>query len=181
MKFLSLLLVLVGFVSNVQASNYPPDYCDQIVTIRHDGPALIANVGSGCWSAVVLGYKKWGKLADSGLNKIDAVVVGKCNRDENTVMTKTTTIVLGREWHGTGYMSAPFSPYSVLPDGCYYGPNRNLQVKVEVAFSDGRGNWDSKHLDHWFPVPEDQRFKTNEAGGSINFKAWNFIVSEMLK
>ena len=158
------------------ASNYPSDYCDQHVRIKHEGPALFAHVGSGCDSAEIIGYKKWGILAQGNPESIDAIIIAECE-DE----TRKTVVTLGREWHGTGYMSEPLSYYSLVPRSCY-----SHKSKISLAFSDGY-QWDSKnganygHFGYGFYSYDFvEEHDTNEPGhGRVNFKAWDVIVEAM--
>lgn len=182
MRLMSVMagLVMFGAGAVALASNYPPDYCHQNVRVLHDGPGLFAHVGSGCDGMEIFGYKKSGYLAYSNPEYVDAVVVARCN-DDGRVNVKT--IRLGREWHGTGYMSEPLSFYHFIPSGCDTG------AKLEVAYT-ADGKWDSRygynfgHFDYGFY--NDQRdiatFATHEAGwGQIVMSAWDFIVEQMKK
>jgi hypothetical protein len=170
------------FVSNAHASGYPPGYCDQVVRVMQDGPALFAHVGSGCDSSEVLGYKLSGVLSENNPESIDAVVTGSCSKDGSTY-SKVSTLRLGREWHGQGYLSAPYSYSSFLPNNCY--DNSSLSI----AFS-ANGQWDSKFGANyilagsggfWNEDPSRvQTLNTGSSGqGNIVIAAWDFIVSKL--
>jgi hypothetical protein len=174
-----LLLASVAF-----GSGYPADYSHQNVRIITDGPALFAHVGSGCGSAEVIGYKSNGMLAASNPGKIDAVVTTSCTvRGEYHL--KNSTITLGREWHGAGYVSEAHSFYDYLPRACI-GSEELTNVNVGVAFS-ANGQWDSKFGANYgyagygfYNTPSARSYNTNTMGcGGVNIPGWEIIVNEM--
>ncbi len=180
-KILILLSVLIAV--SAMASNYPTDYCNQSVSVQHEGPLMVASVASGCFGKVVFGYKKSGLLVSSMTSKVDLVVKGICEK-RGVQLQKQTVVVMGREWHGTGYMSSAMNPYKFAPDECSVGGTSGVQFRYEFAFSDGQGNWDSRgganyHMRSLFWDGSGRQYKTNEAGDDINMKAWDIIVSEM--
>ena len=180
-SFMKMALSILAFAISSQAlaSNYPANYCHQVVRALHDGPALFANVSSGCGSQQVIGYEANGVLAADNPDFVDAVVVAKCGPD-----IRTSVVRLGREWHGKGYMSAGHSFYSYLPQGCY--PFR--EDRIYVSFS-ANGRWDSRYGQNYsfsgqdFYERNDVRvFETHEQGTEyVGLRAWDFIVSEMDK
>ena len=179
-----MLTVLMSWVaSTANASNYPPDYCHQIVRVLHQGPVLFATVASGCdGGGLVIGYKNSGYLARKGAHQLDAVITSSCQLSDGSRVTKETVVKLGREYHGTGYMSGEIDGYSLLPDNCRYG----LDAPIAVAFSDGRGDWDSQYGANYRFVSRDfnrygKAIPTHEQSynGKPSFKAWDIIVNEM--
>ncbi len=175
----SLIVAGLALSSQALASNYPSDYCHQIVRTVHDGAALFAHVGSGCGGYEVIGYKDHGILANNNPEFIDAIVVGSCGSDSHTSVVR-----VGREWHGNGYVSEGLSFYNLIPQNC----DDVGQASIQVAFS-ANGQWDSRYGRNYdfsqqiFYTRQDVNvFKTNEVGGyGINLPAWNFIVSEMAR
>jgi hypothetical protein len=175
----SLLASVAGLATGADASNYPPDYCDQTVSVVHRQHALLAQVGGGCGSYLAIGYKAAGPLARGNPDFIDAVVVGECAVGTE-VHRKTSVVRLGREWHGTGYMSEARSPYSFAPEAC-----AGQSPTLGLAFTDGVA-WDSRDGANYlyaagdFRGPEAAVFDTNTPGtGDINLPAWSFIIEQM--
>lgn len=164
------------FGGAVLASNYPADYCHQVVRIKHDGPGMFAHVGSGCDQGFVIGYKNSGFLAYHNPEKIDVIAVASCDN-----LTKTTVIPLGKEWNGTGYMSEKLSYYSLKPNNCH-------KADLSFAFSNGQ-QWDSNggynygHFGYGMYGNNDvEVFKTHQVGyGNINLRAWEIIVEAMTR
>lgn len=182
MKTFFAVVAFIAVPTVSSASNYPPDYFHQIVRAKHDGAVLFAHVGSGCNSHEVVGYKGWGKLAASNPESIDAVIKGTCQKDGNTY-SKISVLVLGKEWHGNGYLSNQFETWNLQPSECW----GSRDVELSFAFS-ANGQWDSLDganyvLPNWFaPSNEIKMYNTKEGNcTSVNFKAWDFIVSEMSK
>lgn len=184
MKVLSGFVLVAGSLvgSAALASGYPADYCHQVVRATHDGPVLFAHVGSGCESLEIIGYKNSGILAAEAPEAIDAVIVATCH-ENGTMHTRTSVVRLGREWHGTGYMSAPmhFSDFVPNVHECYG------KSKVSFAFS-ANGKWDSRDGQNYghfgFGFYNDSRevvtHQTHQVGyGSVNLSAWDFIVGQM--
>ncbi len=184
MKFLFVLfLFAISFDVRAGVSNYPGDYCHQVVRVLQAGPAVFASVGSGCMRAVVFGYKKSGHLARSNLKKIDLIMVAGCRLQNQTQVERTTTVELGPEWHGTGYMSTEHSPYEFTPTECQIRGDRN-SLFYRITFSDGNNNWDPGNgINHNFDTLEffnnSGMLQTKTDGSSVNLKAWGFIVDSM--
>lgn len=163
-------------IGGVFASGYPADYCQQRVYIINDGPSLVARVGSGCTNLMVIGYKNSGVLASPELKEIDAIVTGSCNG----VSSKITTVKLGKEWNGTGYINTP--EYKELtPTECY----KNESTTISIAYSDRLGNWDSRYGQNYnvsknrLYSSETKNILSSSYGGNIGFDAWNIIINEM--
>lgn len=183
------LFVLAFICACSWASNYPPEYSHQTVRTLSKGPALFAHIGSGILSQDVIGYRNNGVLAKltPKPNFIDAIITTECERkigNQHEKLTKTTTIKLGPEWHGTGYMTPPHSYYSYVVDFC---PVDSL---IKVAFSDGNGHWDSKegadyrYRGQGFRAQDRENEgatedKLHEGDYQISLKAWDIIVKKM--
>lgn len=189
-KILLVLLALAPLSS--EASNYPPDYCRQRVYTTSEGPLLVGYVASGCGSSAVIGYKKSGVLAKSLDSPValSAVITGKCTLIASTDKNKLgdeliykSTIQLGREYHGTGYMSAPISLYDFAPSPCLYQGRGSVKIVLNVAFSDNQGNWDSKYgVDYQVNLRElgaGQSYLSQDDGLGIGLDSWNFIIQKM--
>lgn len=180
-----LLLVAVALSSQLAlASNYPSDYCDQSVVAIHEGPALFAHVGSGCLSGDVIGYKNNQVLSRSNPSYIDAIVIIGCNTGSGSA-TRTMTVRLGREYRGNGYVSdGNLDLRSMGYNMCFGG-----SITYQIAFSDGKNNWDSNYGRNYHINPLDfsqaggnvVRYNTHEGSGfgKINLKAWAFIVDQL--
>lgn len=182
MKFLNLLsfaifvlTVVVLNTPNSYASNYPSDYCRQQVFTLTEGPVQFSRVKSACLDQLVIGYKNSGYLTSWDVKKINAVITGGCNSSQNL---KVTTLELGKEWNGTGYLNT--LSYYDLPSECYSDPT----ARLAFAFSDDKGNWDSRYGQNYTVVLNDL-FKKGEATGSTSIDAvigndsWNIIISKM--
>lgn len=184
-KFFLLPLLAIGssVISHALASGYPAHYCHQVVRVVHDGPVLLAHVGSGCDQAEVVGYKPSGFLAGRNPASIEATFVARCQGNGET-HEKITRIQLGREWHGVGYLSAPFIYSNLVPFGC--NQSDPSSISVGVAFS-ADGQWDSqfganyRHPGYGFYGRTDVvSYETGASGfGSMNLAAWDFIVGQM--
>jgi hypothetical protein len=174
----------LSLASAAFGSGYPADYSYQNVRVITDGPALFAHVGSGCGSAEVIGYKTNGMLAANNPDRIDAVVTTSCTvRGEYHL--KNSTVTLGREWHGAGYVSEAHSFYDYLPQACM-GSDELAKIHVGMAFS-ANGQWDSKfganygYNGYGFYNTSDVRsYSTNTQGCSgVNLPGWEAIVNEL--
>jgi hypothetical protein len=159
------------------ASNYPSDYCQQRIYAINNGPSLLARVGSGCTDQLAIGYKNSGVLASSQVEVIDAVVTGSCNISS---AQKVTVVKLQKEWNGTGYMNKP-DYTSYYPQECA----RDSLKKIAVAYSDGKGNWDSRYSANYNATMEDfynvGSILSRSFGPEIGLDAWNIIINEMRK
>jgi hypothetical protein len=173
--------LLLGF-SVCEASNYPPDYCHQKVRVLHQGPMLFAQVASGCGSTLVMGYKKSGVLYANHKDSINAVITASCTLN-GTSHSQTTTVQLGKEWHGTGYLTTDLNVDRWKPYECFYVAN----MEYAIAFVDRDGNWDSRNSENYkFRLTEvtmsENYFDTKEdATYGVNLKAWDYIIGEMAK
>lgn len=190
-----LFFILGALFSTVaSASNYPPSAFHQTVRLIHDGPALFTHVSTGIgWMAKdLIAYQSSGYLAAFNPDTLDAVITAKCTTVNGTSASKTTTVQLGREWHGTGYMSIPLDFSHHIPANCYH----NGSAAITVAFSDGQGHWDSRFGQNYgYDRSEfnslgssDGRvlvlntLRSYSAGSSgINGLAWDFILGELRK
>jgi hypothetical protein len=127
---------------------------------------------------LVIGYKNSGVLAKSETQEIDAVVTGSCAVES---VEKVTVIKLGKEWNGTGYMNNPDYATSLYPAECY----GDRYKKLAIAFTDGKGNWDSRYGQNYIATMND----FNNAGGVLSkdfgpyagVNTWNIIINEMRK
>jgi hypothetical protein len=187
MKKLSLSLSTLVFAftllgPSVHASNYPADYCRQYVHIESSESFIIAAVSGGCNSSgdFVIGYKPTGSLSARNPDQIEALVLGHCEWGDNSRSEKITKIILGREWHGKGYLSETFSP-DFAPQGC-----REEFSSFELFFSDGAGNWDSNY-GHNYPLnprgllySPGIRTESIQATG-VGLDAWRVIVEALTK
>ena len=159
----------------LQGSNYPGNYCDQVVRTLEDGPSVYASISSGCGSQSVIGYKNSGLLAAANPDSIEAIIVAGCAE-----IAITTVVEMGREWNGTGYMSEPFNMYARVPEQCY----RSSDVYISYAFSDGE-NWDSRFGANYGNFPSRTRdfevYQTGEVShdGRPNLKVWDHIINVM--
>ena len=174
-----LLFAMTTLLSlNSFASGYPGDYCQQRVYPINNGPALLARIGSGCTDLLVIGYKNSGILAKAQYQEIDAVVTGTCSISSNV---KVTVIKLGKEWNGTGYMNNPEYATSVYPSECY----GDRYKKLAVAFSDGKGNWDSRYGENYVATLEDfynaGYILSKNYGPYPGLDTWKIIINEMKK
>ncbi|OFZ45788.1 MAG: hypothetical protein A2381_09310 [Bdellovibrionales bacterium RIFOXYB1_FULL_37_110] len=172
-----LLLFACLITTNLFASNYPADYCNQVARFMVDGPVVFGDVSSGCMgSQYVVGYKNDGVLGGRGY--VDAVLVMTCKDNYNhNLRTVTNVIRLGQEMHGTGYMSMPINISS-----SEYCPSARLK-KIEIAFFNNN-EWDSRNGNNYVITEnshEYQIFKMDTAtfGGDIEFQVWDFIVDLM--
>lgn len=176
-SFLFLALGLLTATSVSFASNYPPDYCQQNVRIQDLGHGLIAQVSSGCGTELVLGYRNSGPLAQNSPEKIDAILVSRCRQHDGSAAQKTTTVTLGKEWHGAGYMSAPF-----YLDACPYSDSWEKPV-VGVAFSDGRGRWDSNYGRNYamdlMSLGGTSPRRSQDVGPGIGLNSWNILIDAL--
>lgn len=152
------------------ASNYPSDYCHANVKVCEDGPAIVAQITSGCNSAAyVIGYKKSGVFGANSF--VDAIVnlhVGNS--------TATKSIRVTPDWNNLGFLTPAISLSSAL------GNSSNSLNRMSIAFSDGNNSWDSINgVNYQFPVGDDQAnncytVKTNENYFSqIPLSAWKVI------
>src|SRR4051812_17333020 len=121
--FRTLLIALIaGLPFSASASNYPPSFWYQNVTVRSEGSALLAEVSSGFMSVLVLGYRYDSKAFGTNPDVVDAVIVGECRTHDGSSSSKKTVVQLGREWNGAGYLSSSLgSTLSFYPDNCFYG------------------------------------------------------------
>ena len=99
-------------------------------------------------------------------------------------MRKQSVIELGREYHGTGYMSAPLDMSRFQPATCFGG------WAIAIAFSDGQGGWDSLNgANYMFSEgefdghnPAHAHFNSQQSTyNGVNLAVWDFIVAEMRK
>jgi len=179
------ILSVCALATMVLASNYPPDYCQQRAVVHVQGPALLGYVSSGCMGReYVIGYKKSGVLGTSS-EKVNVYVRGVLDTIEGREVVVEQTIPLGREWHGTGYLSAGISEYLVFGnDGHLHAAVRGVK-RIELAFNvDGR--WDSNlNKNYLFDVKnlekdgETRKSKEMNYYGSISMDLWDFIVGKM--
>jgi hypothetical protein len=180
MKYINLLSLVTTFISfGAAASDYPADYCQQRVHVVNDGASLIARVGSGCTDLLVIGYKNSGVLATNDVQEIDAVVTGSCS---GSWEKRTTVIKLGKEWNGAGYVNKPsYEKSSVLPGSCY----RDTSAIISVAYSDRKGNWDSRYGQNYNVKSTDlystatKTILSPNYGPEIGLDSWKIIVNEL--
>jgi hypothetical protein len=177
-------LMLILFCSNsVFAGRYSPEDFYQTVHFLNEGPAvMIAVENDFSGSQFVLAYKNSGYLTQPDMGSIDAVIVTKCDGKSHS-----STVTLGKEWHGTGYMSAPFLE-TYIDEKCLLGSSWD----VEIAFVDQNGVWDSKsgsnyHFSKWKLLQSEVVYHTNQGPDpdrsffEINLAAWDFIIAQMRK
>lgn len=188
MKNIYGIVFLIFWTQNVWASNYPPDYTYQKVYLLNMGDAaLVAHVSSGILNQYVIGYKNRGVLNQPHIEELDLVIFSTCHLQNGSKLQKTTTYTLGREWHGTGFLSAPFDLRESIPHGC---PTHQAELlDISFAFSDRNGNWDSNtdHLNYflfrnsksWKESEGLVYFDTKKGIEKINLEAWTFIVNQM--
>lgn len=189
-KVLLITSLLVPLLS--KASNYPPDYCGQRVYTKSDGPLLISYVASGCGSSAAIGYKNSGVLANNPdrPDSLTAVILGRCTLVEYTDSNKPgdelvykSHVRLGREYHGTGYMSAPLSLYDFLPSPCLHQGRGNAKIVLQVAVSDNRGHWDSKYGANYEidlrELVSGPSYRSQDLGYGIGLDSWNYIIRSM--
>ncbi len=173
-KLIAAIIALISLP--LLASNYPPDYCHQKVYTWLQGPIQISMVSAGCSSEyLVLGYRPGnGYLNQFNAEKLTAVVkIYAANG-----LAKQSTIDLGREWNGNGYVSYAHRYYDLSPT---YN-SRNTYFCVAV--SDNQGHWDSKYSQNYCIDLRERAmdiFNSNENPGyrGLNYTAWNHIIDLM--
>jgi hypothetical protein len=175
-------LILTSLSSTAWAS-----HSNQIVRLMHNGPLLYAQIETGAYSQQIIAYKTSGDLAQGNPVSIDALLIGSCRTGDGDSVVLMTTVQLGREWHGTGYMSMPLSIKNHFPTVCHYRKDWQLQI----AFFDPQGRWDSRYGENyeirssyiWGPDYRTIVFDTQKpefpGSRSINEDAWKFIVDQM--
>ncbi|MEK6627940.1 MAG: hypothetical protein AABY53_04890 [Bdellovibrionota bacterium] len=174
-QFLAIIVTLSSLT--LFASNYPPDYCHARVKICEDGPAVVAQVSSGCSSEqYVIGYKKSGLLSHNSF--VDAVI--NFHFSEQSPPIRTTNLRISPDWHNLGFISTANQ---------WTFPGRGGQLSItalSIAFSDGKGNWDSNNsYNYYFPVGSNlpnncYSVKTNEdLMGRIPLSVWTVINEAM--
>lgn len=202
MKSLALLFIMLISFANLakgQPLTSPSrDYdCNQKVYIRHLNAGLFGYVSQVCdhfqqgnllLGQFVLGYKNTGRLAVNNPDKILATVTLGCRAHNGAVYPHSVNVTLGREWHGTGYMSSPLTFHKL---GCgsaiddivkitFKSPGNQAENDQFVNYTVGTGfynvfvtnelvgkNWE----DRKYAVPS----------GIIGLEAWDHIISEMRK
>jgi hypothetical protein len=137
LRVLTLVLGALTLAQGAKASQYPASYYNQTVRTLSQGPVLFAHVGSGILSQDLVGYRWSGFLAHGRPAQLDAVFVAQCRSHDGASIVRTVTVVLGLEWNGRGYLSAPFSAESLFSGNC------EGDRVLKVAFSDRMGRWDS--------------------------------------
>ncbi|HLE00345.1 MAG TPA: hypothetical protein VJB59_08800 [Bdellovibrionota bacterium] len=167
----------ITIAGTANASNYPPDYCSPRVNVRSDGPAFLADVRSGCSSTkYVIGYKASGMFRSQ--NAVDALISVRCRSYEGYEMTVSPVFIrLGREWHGTGFLSGSISEGDSIFSAC-----RNGYVgAISIAFL-AEGQWDSRYGANYYLDTNrtDASYKSNSVNGyEIPLDIWDFIVDQM--
>ncbi|MDA8130611.1 MAG: hypothetical protein M0011_03795 [Elusimicrobia bacterium] len=163
-------------------SNYPVDYGYQKVHLVNRGPAVLATVGSGMMDTrLIIGYKKSGVLG--GAEKITARVMVSYYGGDGRTKLSTRDVELGKEWHGTGFMTPAMihQDYITLSDNLGF---RGIQ-KIELAFFAG-GQWDSNYGSNYTVYMNDlsnsgiQYSNPGWAGSNeVAPQCWDFIVAQM--
>ena len=92
------MAVFVFFTAGISAaSNYPPDYANQTVSVVAKAPVIMAKVTSGVMrEKFVIGYKKSGILGNYDTINAVVKVVYKDNRVTESIIS------IGNEWNGPG-------------------------------------------------------------------------------
>lgn len=174
-RFVTLFFSLVSV--SALASNYPADYCYANVRICEDGPAVFAQVSSGCNSGVyIIGYKKAGMLGQGAY--VDAVA--KFHMGNNAPVNLNFRI--SPDWNSLGFLTSGLSVWD------FYGmAGRGPVTEVAIAFSDSYGNWDSRNgANYHFPIGNYNaetcyNVKTSENYYSmVPFAAWG-VINEAMK
>ncbi|MDA8130622.1 MAG: hypothetical protein M0011_03850 [Elusimicrobia bacterium] len=166
----------------LEKSNYPVDYGYQKVHVVNRGPAVLATVGSGMMDTrLIIGYKKSGILG--GAEKITARVMVSYYGGDGRTKLSTRDIELGKEWHGTGFMTPAMihENYITLADNLGF---RGIQ-KIELAFF-ANGQWDSNY-DNNYTVDMNElsssgiQYSNPGWAGSDDVApaCWDFIVGQM--
>lgn len=194
--FLSLFFLLLGVTSF--ASGYSSSENIQKVRLIHKGPAILANISSGYMSKYILAYSNAGYLAHSegenGLKppksppkSIEAVISSECFSSRGGRYFQQTVVQLGPEWHGAGYSSFPLDMWNHVHSLCY----STGFWKIEVAFSDSAGRWDSQYGQNYVFTSEGlSQQKPAEIfdrppnewesrGQTIHAATWQFIADEL--
>jgi len=173
----NMLLISLFFVSSVvMASNYPPDYCHQVASVDVFGPAVVSKVASGCMTPIyIIGYKKSGMFGARPV--LEAVITATCkyDSDREAEFRETNTVTLGKEWHGTGFMSHAIRSYEFCGYSAYL-------VKLEIAFTPDRGEWDSRYGANYnfdFRGGNWTHQKFYATGDEVVEPVWNFIIGFM--
>lgn len=179
---IALLSVALFGALNAHASRFPLEASPQKTYVIHRGAALLAHVESTVLSRDVIGYKGSGFLAQRSPETLEAVVTARCS---NSDQARTTMIRLGREWHGTGYMSAPLDfrtlfPVVPGPEGCVVRGDTPLQI----AFSDGGGRWDPAGYNDIIFSPSEfyssrTVYESTVPGADISNDTWEYLVGQM--
>lgn len=144
------MLLSLYFVQGAVASNYPPQFYHQFLTMKRVGSILQSRVANGFFRADFISYSRLGVLAANNPESLDAVLTFKCESYLGSQIQGTSVIKLGREWSGLGYMSAPFEVISMAPPECR--TDYDHLNSYQLAISDGRGNWDSNY-GHNYDMP----------------------------
>lgn len=171
-------MILLGGAA-VNASNYPMDYTYQYARVVSAGPAIVASVSSGIMSKMVIGYKRGGILGNS--DSLSAVVRTTYSDNNGYVSTVERVFQMPKEWHGTGFMTMPLSPYDLVS-----GANYRQLLRIELAFSNGP-KWDSNYGGNYVVEQNDfykkaEVFRSEHAGSpDIDLYCWDFIVNQMRK
>lgn len=175
MKKLFAFIVVIAPIA-IFASNYPADYCNAVVRVCENGPGIVAHITSGCNSgAYVVGYKKSGRLGNSSF--VDAILQYNFGNNVNQKVLRITP-----DWHNLGFITSEINAYSFI-GGRGYGGSLD---SISIAFSDAKGNWDSKNGDNYnYPIgvydaSTCYSVKTNEMFTSqVPYAAWNVINEAM--
>jgi hypothetical protein len=187
MKISLSVLLSVVTMSVANASEYPSDYCRQSVQLENVGSAglLALSTGGGGGGGIVLGYRIRGTLASTNPNQIDALITTHCHMSDGSNVEKTTTITMGKEWSGTGYLSSGGTT-EIFPYNCYYYSSNgtSLDNNVQIAFSDRQGHWDSNYGQNYNidyrALSSGPSIRTNDIQcGGIGFESWGVIVNAM--
>ncbi len=161
------------------ASNYPSDYCHANVRICEDGPAIFANIHSGCNSTgvYVIGYKKAGVLGSNLF--VDAIVNFKYGNSQTVQLDFRVT----PDWNNLGFLTSGIDLWSATGR-----VNSDAPTDISIAFSDGHGIWDSRGgANYHFPINDNQsatcyNVSTNDNYYSqVPYSAWNVINEAMTR
>lgn len=176
---LGFLALTISLFNTTDAQAKSP--CEQKVALYSvNNTAVFARIANKCLeSQIVIGYKNHGVLASAELSEMDAVVVTTCRDGQ---LQKKTNIQMKKEVSGAGYLSARpvFQSELFAADCAQNAGNRTLSV----AFSDRKGNWDSRYGSNYSINLKDLYKNTEisrDSGADIGEYTWNIIVNELTK
>lgn len=177
-KYLNCGLVIMLLALQANASNYPSEYCNELIYSNSKGPLLFARVSSGCVDKVVIGLRKSSYLSNLNPDTVTAVVTGGCYTGYSNII-ESRKIILGKEWHGNGHMSAPFDSTLLYPRECAFYP----KSPIKIAFT-ALGFWDNNHgYDYRVSLDEIKQkdpLRTHDSNGEkLSLKAWEILVNLM--